>query len=239
MMATRYRTAAEFGKGRRTLELACASGPGLGLLAKDAPLTIGADINAAMLKRGQAHYCGRVPLVQMSAEALPFRDRSFDFVLMLEATYYVKDFDRALAEMDRVLAPRGRIMFVNANPERPDFIRSPFSHHYHSADEFRRALSARGYTVDVAGAFPIEDAGHESPLKSKLVSLARRILEALHLVPNTLEGRAKLKRLLGAKLRPVPPEIGASFAERAPLVPRTGGPIRDFKVIYVRAERGR
>jgi SAM-dependent methyltransferase len=238
MMATRYLTASEYARGRRTLELACASGPGLGLLNESAALTIGADINAAMIDRAHRHYRGRVPVAQLSVEALPFRAASFDFVLLLEASYYVQHFEHALSEMERVLAPGGQLMFVNANPERDDFIRSPFSHTYHSADQFRSLLETRGFHVETFGAFPVDDTdGGRTTIQSRVTSLARRALESLHLVPNTLAGRAKLKRLLGQKLRDVPPEIDAGFAKRAPLATLAPGPVKDFKVIYVNAHR--
>ena len=239
MMVTRYLTARDYARGKRTLELACASGPGLGLLSRSASFLVGADINSVMLENAQAHYRGRVPLARLSAEALPFGNGSFDFVLLLEASYYVPDFERAVGEMDRVLAPGGRLFFANANPERPDFIRSPHSHTYHSADALRALLSLRGYSVDVFGAFPIApDQGRgNGRLTSRLISVARRVLEALHLVPNTLEGRARLKRLLGQRLRQVPPEIDETFAPRGTLTPLSDGPVRDFKIFYVSATR--
>src|SRR6185503_19913365 len=116
MLLTRYLTSADAARGKRTLELACASGPGLGLLSRSASFLVGADINAPLLDRAQRRYQGRVPLAQLSADALPFRNESFDLVLLLEASYYLPDFGRALAEMLRVLARDGRLLFVNANP---------------------------------------------------------------------------------------------------------------------------
>lgn len=238
MMVTRYLTAAEYAAGKRTLELACASGPGLGLLSRQSTLTVGADINASLIDRAQGHYRGRIPLLQLSAEALPFKDASFDLVILLEASYYVPDFDQALSEMTRVLAPAGRLLFVNANPERRDFIHSPFSHTYHSADQFRRILQAKGYRVETFGAFPVDEVdGDRSTLRAHAVRLARRALLAMRLVPRTLEGRARIKRLLGQKLRYVPAEIDERFAARAPLTPVSPGPVRTHKVLYVTAER--
>jgi SAM-dependent methyltransferase len=239
MIATRYALAAELAAGRRTLELACAAGHGLGLVSRSARSLVGADINAPMLARARAHYQGRIPLVRTSAAHLPFAPASFDFVLCLEATYYMPDFERCLDELGRVAAPESCLLFVNANPERPDFIRSPFSRHYHSADEFRTLLSARGWTVETSAAYPLEPLGHS--VRARMVagvrSAARRGLETLHLVPRTLTGRARLKRLLGRKLRPIPAEIDADFAARAPITPVPPGPVRQYQVIFVVARR--
>lgn len=239
MMATRYLTAAELAHNRRTLELACASGPGLRILSRAARFVIGGDINAPMLLRAKSHYRGSIPLIQLSAEALPFEDASFDAVLLLEATYYLPEFDRAVSEIARILAPNGLVLFVNANPERSDFIRSPFSYHYHSSEEFRAALERHGLAVEIFGAFPCEaSTGETSPLRGYIAPLARRIMEAFGLVPKTLRGRARLKRLMGHRLRPVPNEINEDFAPRAPLVALPRGPVTGYKVIYVVGRRG-
>lgn len=239
MIATRYALAAEMASGRRTLELACAAGHGLGLVARTARNVVGADINAPMLARAQAHYRGRIPLARVSATALPFADGSFDCVLCLEASYYVPDFERCLDEIWRVTAPGAHLLFVNANPERPDFIRSPHSRHYHSADEFRALLTARGWIAETSAAYPLDPPGDgaRARLTAALRTSARRVLEALHLVPRTLAGRARLKRLLGKKLRSMPAEIDVAFAPRAVVTPVPPGAVRGYQVIFVTARR--
>lgn len=239
MIATRYAMAAELAKGRKTLELACATGHGLGLVARSASELVGVDINAPMLSGAHAHYGERISLARASGTALPFADNTFDCVLCLEATYYMPDFEHCLDEIGRVAAPGARLLFVNANPERPDFIRSPYSRHYHSADEFRALLTARGWQVETAAAYPIHAPRDDARgrLTSAVRTSARRVLESLHLVPRTLAGRARLKRLMGKKLRPVPAEISDSFGSRAPIVPVPPGPVRDYQVIFVTARR--
>ncbi|RMH18244.1 MAG: hypothetical protein D6701_06600, partial [Gemmatimonadetes bacterium] len=120
-----------------------------------------------------------------------------------------------------------------ANPERPDFIRSPHSHVYHTADGFREALGTRGFDVRVEGAYPVAASGG-----SGIVSLARRGLEAVGLVPRSLRARALLKRILYGRLPEVPPELEAlegAGPSRDVLEP---GPARGHKVLYVTATRG-
>src|SRR5258706_1675341 len=98
MVYTRYALAAELACGRRTLEIGCASGIGLGLMLGAGTFVVGGDVHLPMLLSAKRHYQERVPFLQFSATALPFVTDSFDFVLFLEATYYVRDFSAALDE---------------------------------------------------------------------------------------------------------------------------------------------
>lgn len=241
MLYTRYRAGAEVASGARVLELACGAGPGLGMLARHGRSVVAADYSRALLHRARAHYGRRIPFVRLSAESLPFADASFDTVLFFEATYYVPDMERAFDEIGRVLAPGGLVLFVNANPERRDFIRSPYAVRYHTAAEFRDALERRGLRVDVAGAFPIQAArrGAGRRMITWMTTVARRVLETFGLVPKTLRGRARLKRLVYRNLRPIPPELEDGFAPEAPRVPLENAlePVRGYKVLYVTGRR--
>jgi ubiquinone/menaquinone biosynthesis C-methylase UbiE len=238
MMYTRYALAAEASAGRRVLELGCGAGLGLGWVSREASLAVGGDYSAALLDQGRSHYGDRVNFVRLSAEALPFPTAAFELVLFFEASYYVPDMERSFDEIRRVLAPGGAVIFANANPSRPDFVPSPFSIHYHSAAEFQKALERRGFTVGIEGAFPLrESSGVLKDIVGSLMRNARRVAVATRLVPRTLKGRARLKRLLFGKLRAIPPEIEPGFSEPATRTPIAPEPARDWKVIYVRGTR--
>ena len=200
---------------------------------------IGGDVSLPLLRTGRSHYQDRFPLVQLSAECLPFRDQSVDLVLFFEASYYVPDMQSAFAEIARVLTPDGFSLFVNANPEREDFIRSPRSVHYHTAEEFRSEFNAVGMTATVCGAFEVDQDGTGllNQLVDKAVPIGRRILEGMGLVPKTLQGRARLKRLLYKRLGCVPAELPTDFAPVSPRIPVQAGPVNGYKVIYVTAEK--
>jgi SAM-dependent methyltransferase len=205
----------------------------LGLVGTSATSLVGSDCSAILLAAAHAHYRTRVPLARLSAEALPFRRSAFDVVLCFEATYYIADMDAACGEIARVLAPGGRVMFVSANPERADFIPSPYSTRYHRADEYRTVLAARGFDVAVDGAFPVEPP--EAGGRERVASVARKALQALGLVPTTLRGRARLKRLVFGSLMTLPAELPRGFAPVEPRERQTSGPVRGFKVLYVTA----
>jgi len=238
MIYSRYSYAADLARGRRVLELGCGSGQGFGLVGQAAVQLVGGDLSLPLLRTAQVQYGRRFPLVRLSAERLPFGDRAFDVVLFFEASYYVPGVQNVLREIERVLVPGGLAALVNANPERPDFIASPHSIHYHTADELRAALGALAFRVTVEGAFPVEGTGM-GPARwiGATVSVARRILQRLGLVPRTLRGRARLKRLVYGKLRRVPAELPRDFTAVAPRVAISLGAVRDFKVIYVTARK--
>ena len=73
-----------------------------------------ADINAAMLKGGRDRVIdkgliGRIKTVQCNAEILPFADNSLDCITMAFGLRNVTDKAKALASMQRVLKPGGRL----------------------------------------------------------------------------------------------------------------------------------
>jgi ubiquinone/menaquinone biosynthesis C-methylase UbiE len=99
----------------RVLEVGIGSGLNLTLYGAAVREVIGVDPSAALLGRArQAASGARVPveLVEGSAEALAFEDRSFDTVVTTWSLCTIPDADRALAEMRRVLRPGGSLLFV-------------------------------------------------------------------------------------------------------------------------------
>lgn len=202
-MAARYAFGAERASGRDVLEVACGSGQGLGLLARSARRVIAGDYTFSLVRDAARHYGHRVGLVCLDAQGLPFPDASFDLVLCYEALYYFPDADRFCSEAARVLRLGGELVVVNVNPAWAGFNASPYSVHYHSADELRDLFGRRGLTAEIHGAFP----EHEGGLLSRLVALVRRVAVALHLVPKTMRAKRLLKRLFYGRLIPLPPEL--------------------------------
>ena len=76
-----------------------------------------ADINASMLDVGRARLAdrgiaGNVEFVQADAEDLPFPDSHFDCITIAFGLRNVTHQDRALASMQRVLKPGGRLLVL-------------------------------------------------------------------------------------------------------------------------------
>jgi len=99
--------------GARVLDLAGGTGDLARLFAQRAGAAgtvVHTDINGAMLSAGRDKLIDRgvvLPTVQCDAEALPFRDRSFDCVSIGFGLRNVTRKEQALAEMARVLVPGG------------------------------------------------------------------------------------------------------------------------------------
>lgn len=79
----------------------------------------GCDASAGMLREAAAQALRLaldVRLVAADAEALPFRDASFDYVMGNHMLYHVPDQAAALREMRRVIRPGGRVVLATNGP---------------------------------------------------------------------------------------------------------------------------
>jgi len=104
-------------RGHRVLDLAGGTGD-LALrqaqMVGESGQVVLADINASMLQRGRDRIIdeglvGRIETVQCDAEMLPFPDNHFDCITIAFGLRNVTDKGRALASMQRVLKPGGRL----------------------------------------------------------------------------------------------------------------------------------
>jgi len=106
--------------GHKVLDLAGGTGD---LALKEAQMVgesgqvVLADINAAMLQRGRdrvidSGFVNRVETVQCNAEILPFADNHFDCITIAFGLRNVTDKAAALASMQRVLKPGGRLCIL-------------------------------------------------------------------------------------------------------------------------------
>ncbi|MEK7217323.1 MAG: class I SAM-dependent methyltransferase [Chloroflexota bacterium] len=110
MLYTRYAFAARLCRGKEILEVACGSGMGLGFLARTAKRVVGGDCTQGLLRQARKHYGARIPLVRLDAHGLPFRDSSFDAIILYEAIYYLADPSLFLQECRRVLREGGSLI---------------------------------------------------------------------------------------------------------------------------------
>jgi SAM-dependent methyltransferase len=95
------------------LEVGCGTGHWLSALRGRARLIAGADPSAEML--GRAKGTG-ARLVRARAEALPWRDASFDRILCINALHHFSDRDAFFAESRRALRPGGAVFSVGLDP---------------------------------------------------------------------------------------------------------------------------
>ncbi len=115
--------------GERVLDLGCGSGWATRLLARlvsEGPAgfgqVVGVDISDQMIRQARAASkdFDNVMFVVGSATQIPWEENFFDKVLSVESFYYYPDQDRALAELFRVMAPRGRLfILINLYKDNP------------------------------------------------------------------------------------------------------------------------
>lgn len=102
-----------FGAGRDLLEVGCGTGLILARTAQFARSAKGVDLSPGMLERAK----GRgLSVLEASATDLPFPDESFDVAYSLKVLAHVRDIERALSEMTRVVRRGGFVLAEFYNP---------------------------------------------------------------------------------------------------------------------------
>jgi ubiquinone/menaquinone biosynthesis C-methylase UbiE len=110
-----YRRRALAAARGRVLEIGLGPGLNLPLYPQGAELVVGVDTSPRLLSMArQLHRRSgpRVVLIEASAEALPFSDRSVDTVVSTWTLCSIANVRAALGEMRRVLRPSGALVFV-------------------------------------------------------------------------------------------------------------------------------
>lgn len=118
--------AAELRRGERVLDVACGTGVVTRLAAErvgDTGSVAGLDVDASMLEiaRSVAPAAAPIEWVETAAEAMPYEDEYFDVVLCQMGLQFIEDKLAALREMQRVLAPGGRVALNVPGPTPPLF----------------------------------------------------------------------------------------------------------------------
>lgn len=228
MLYNRYRFVASRCEGRDMLEIACGPGFGLGYLARTARSVQGGDIDPDLVAIAQAHYRDRLNVRQMDALALPFEDASLDVIAILEAIYYLPNADAFAEEVRRVLRPGGEFVIVSVNREWSLFNPGAHTTRYFSADELRDYYRRHGFEPSVFVAFPDRPAG----FKTKVLRGAKRVATKLHLIPENVSGKERLKKLLYGELQPIPAEVTPGMAEEVEWQPAPEGAISNYSLLF-------
>lgn len=226
----RYHWAASQCRGLDVLEVACGAGQGLLMLKRVAGTLVAGDYSPEVLEHARK-IAGNVPLYLFNAERIPFEADSFDRILLFEALYYV-DAQAFFAEAKRLLRKGGMVLIATANKDLYDFTLSPFTTRYLGAKELSRELSEAGFDVELFGYLDASRVG----LRQRLLRPAKALASRLGLIPKTLRGRERLKKLFFGSMIDMPATLeGTAFDYEAP--DAIGGDAMDrrHKVLYCRA----
>jgi ubiquinone/menaquinone biosynthesis C-methylase UbiE len=231
-MHHRYAWAVGHCEDKDVVEVACGSGPGLGMLAIVSRSLEAGDYSLEMLDRAKAQYGSRIPLHQFDAVHMPFGDASKDVIILFEAIYYISSAQAFVRECRRVLRPGGAVLVVTANKDLYDFNPSPFSYQYYGVKELGDLFGESGFSCDFYGNTLVTAVSWRQRILRPVKTLAVR----LGVMPKTMAGKTLLRRLVFGKLTPLAGEIrrdAVPFIPPTPLMP--GRPNNQFKVIYLAA----
>jgi SAM-dependent methyltransferase len=109
--AARYGFGAERVAGHRVLDIASGTGYGMRILSSTARTVVGVDLDFVAAR--SARDAG--PVVVAKGTALPFRTSAFDAVTSFETIEHLEERAPFLAELTRVLVPRGGLVLSTPN----------------------------------------------------------------------------------------------------------------------------
>ena len=113
----RYCLARDLVAGRDVLDIASGEGYGAAILADVARSVVGVEIDEATVTHAIAAYnAANLRYVQGDALAIPLPDASVDVVVSFETLEHLRDQNRFLLEVRRVLRPNG--LFIVSTPDR-------------------------------------------------------------------------------------------------------------------------
>jgi ubiquinone/menaquinone biosynthesis C-methylase UbiE len=228
-MFHRYCFAGNFSERKEILEVACGAGQGLGYLAKRAKRLFAGDYTENLIKEAKRYYKDRMPLLRLDAHFLPFRDQSFDVVILYEAIYYLTHPEHFFDEARRVLRNDGMLLIATVNKDWSEFNPSPFSTHYFSIPELNELLGKKGFKTEIYGAFSVLPKG----VMEKIIAIIRKVAVALHLIPKTMKGKELLKKIFYGRLQPLKEEIEEGICGYTPPFPIPSDIANyEYKVIY-------
>ena len=154
----------------RALDVGCGTGRHTARLAATGHDVVGIDPSEEMLGRARE----RLPGVEFRAggfDALPAQDAQADLVVCALALSHVPSLQAPVAELARVLAPGGLLVVSNIHPlatailgwrawfARPDGSRATIPEYPHLAEDYVRAFTAAGLSIEACAEPRLPPAG--------------------------------------------------------------------------------
>lgn len=233
-VCNRYYWAGEYCVDKDVLEISCGTGPGLGYLLNLTRSFVAGDFSAGNIEIARAHYGDRIQLHQFDAQKLPYRDLSFDVVVLLESIYFIPSAEETIQECRRVLRRSGKVVIAMVNMDLYEFHRSNYAYQYFGVRELNELLAGMGFSTEFFGDTPVM----ELSVRQKITRPLKAIAAKSGIMPQTTKGKVLLRRLVFGPLQTMPAEIDSTtrpFIEPNPLP--SDKPDRHHKVIFCVATR--
>ena len=121
----RYAFAAQFVKGKKVLDLACGEGYGSYIMAQEADSVIGVEIDERAINHAQSRYLRKgLHFIKGSITEIPIEgEQEFDVIVCFEAIEHIKDHDKLLSEVKRLIKNDG--VFIVSTPNKATFTDKP------------------------------------------------------------------------------------------------------------------
>lgn len=131
----------------RVLDLGCGGGHVSYRASPHVASVVACDLTPDMLEAVERTAASRglsnIATRQAAAEALPFEDRCFDFVLCRFSVHHWQDMEAGLREARRVLKPGGRAVFIDTVAPADPFLDT----HLQAVELLRDGAHVRNYSI--------------------------------------------------------------------------------------------
>ncbi len=104
----------EFSMKGRILDVGCGFGHFVDFARKRNRISVGIDINLSIIRKGMQEF-GSNFLICASAEQLPIKDSSFDWIFANQIIEHLPNPENFLSEAKRVLSPFGKLIISTPN----------------------------------------------------------------------------------------------------------------------------
>tara|TARA_B100001059_G_C17772495_1_gene549267 strand:- start:587 stop:1378 length:792 start_codon:yes stop_codon:yes gene_type:complete len=234
MIITRYSLAKKYSNNKDVLEVACGSGIGIPYIKDVAKSVSACDIDPKLVniaKEISTNIKG-VDIKEGDAQNIPYKNKSFDIVIIFEAIYYLKDYAKFFAEVNRVLRSQGLLIISSVNPSWHGFNPSPFSKKYFNLDELNSIINNYSSLKNISSYY-----GYYNKITTSnfFLSILKMVAVKLNLVPKTMEGKRFLKKMFLGKLFSIPKYIDDKTGKIEKLVLKSETSnleIKNYKQIY-------
>jgi SAM-dependent methyltransferase len=203
----RYRFAASLLQGSSILDIACGTGYGSAMLARDRKrMVTGMDVSAEAIADAAATWTGpNLVFRRADALAIDLPDCSIDSVVSFETIEHVRDPARFLEEMARILRPRGRLIL--STPDRRFY--SPGAAPGHSHNPYHPSEMTAAELLAVVGTrFRIASVHGQSRVDVPTIGTvdspaakSRPVADAIKWLTNPVLGRGRIAEALLPILR--------------------------------------